>query len=161
MRDNFTGKAVTMARLRKSIYPSPVWSARLLNGEHLRLSFNCPDGISKDEMLARARFQAADFLRWQGAPMPSGQRQHRQPYPKGMRVIHLHMEDRRYPKRKILAAENLDPWQDYSAASLKRPRTTVKHVKTVLANVLKILDGAVNATTAKATLEQAEKLLAA
>ena len=161
MQDNFTGKPVTMASLRKSVYPSPIWTAQLLNGERLRLSFNCPDKTSKEEMIARARFQAADFVKWRGSPVPSGQVQRRQPYPRGMRIIRVYQEDRRYPGRRILAGENVDPWQDYSAASFKRPRTTVKQVKAILADMLGLVNGAGHTPAAKAMIERAEQLLAA
>jgi hypothetical protein len=161
MRDNFTNKHVTMAKLRKSIYPSPIWSGQLINGQRFRLSFNCPDGITNDEMMARARFQAADFLRWHGSPVPTGQVQRETPYPRNMRMIRLFVEDRRRPGRKLTAAVDLDPWQDYSAVTHKRARVTVKQLKAALADVLKLVNGAAHEPAAKATLEQAEQLLAA
>ena len=159
MRDNFTGKPVTMASLRKSIYPSPVWQAQLLNGERFRMSFNCPGGISPEEIIARGRFAAADFIKWRGTPVPSGQVQRRQPYPCDMRIINLRVEDRRYPGRRILAAKSLDPWLDYT--NFKRPRTTVKQVKSILAEVVKLVNGAGHTPAARAALDRAEKLLAA
>lgn len=152
-----------MASLRKSVYPSPVWQAHLSNGETLRLSFNCPGDASIDEITARARFQAADFIQWIGGPVPSGQEQHEEPYPRDLRIIRLYVEDRRRPSEPFIIAnsEDLDPWADYNAATFKRPRTTVKQVKAVLADVLKIIDNRTDVATARATLEQAEQLLAA
>ena len=161
MRDNFTGKAVTMASLRKSVYPSPVWRAHLSNGETLRLSFNCPGGASIDELAARARFQAADFIRWTGAPRPAciGGRIDT-PYPRDLRILRLYLEDRRRPGEPwVVAGDDLDPWQDYT--SFKRPRTTVKQVKAILADVLKLVNGAGHTSAARATMEQAEQMLAA
>jgi len=159
MRDNFTGKPVTMARLRKSIYPSPIWQAELSNGETLRLSFNCPGNTSRAEMIARARFQAADFIRWYGSNPGHGLDWQNKPYPRDIRIETLYMRDRR-GETLVIAGSDLDPWQDYSAVSLKNPaKVTVKHLKTVLADVLKIMEGTVDTTTAKATLEQAKQLL--
>ncbi len=149
-----------MASLRKSIYPSPVWQAHLSNGETLRLSFNCPGGISTEEMTARARFQAADFLQWTGGPVPSGQMQRKQPYPRALRIIRLYVEDRRRPGQPFaVAGDDIDPWQDYT--SFKRPRTTVKQVKAILAEVVKLVNGAGHTPAARATIEQAEQMLAA
>ena len=161
MRDNFTGKAVTMASLRKSVYPSPVWQAHLSNGEILRLSFNCPDGASIDEITARARFQAADFIRWTGAPIPSClHREPETPYSRDLRIMRLYLEDRRRPGEPwVVAGDDLDPWQDYTL--FKRPRTTVKQVKAILADVLKLVNGAGHTPAAKATIDQAEQVLAA
>ena len=160
MRDNFTDRPVTMASLRKSVYPSPVWQAHLSNGETLRLSFNCPGGISTEEMMARARFQAADFIQWIGGPVPSGQIQRETPCPHDLRIIRLYVEDRRRPGEPFaIAGDDMDPWQDYT--SFKRPRTTVKQVKAILAEVVKLVNGAGHTPAAKATLEQAERLLAA
>ena len=178
MRDNFTDRPVTMASLRKSVYPSPIWRAHLSNGEMLRLSFNCPGGISTEEMLARARFQASDFIRWIGAPLPwdlratpaqeallrdqgYGVRQPEKPLPRDLRIIRLYVEDRRCPGEPFMIAnaEDLDPWQDHTA--FKRPRTTVKQVKAVLAEVVKLVNGTAHTPAARATLEQAEQLLAA
>lgn len=53
----------------------------------------------------------------------------------------------------------MDPWQDYTA--FKRPRTTVKQVKAILAEMVKLVNGAGHTPAAKATLEQAEQMLAA
>ena len=161
MRDNFTGRPVTMASLRKSVYPSPVWQAHLSNGETLRLSFNCPGGISVDEIVARARFQAADFIQWTGAPIPSClRREPVAPYPRNLRIIRLYLEDRRQPDKPfIIAGDDMDPWQDYT--SFKRPRTTVKQVKAILAELVKLVNGAGHTPAAKATLERAEQMLAA
>ena len=124
-------------------------------------SCNCPGGISIDERTARARLQAADFIKWIGAPRPScigGQIE--APYPRDLRITQLYLEDRRQPDALfIMAGENLDPWADYTA--FKRPRTTVKQVKAILAGVLKLVNGAGHAPTAKATIAQAEQMLAA
>ncbi len=160
MRDNFTGKPVTMASLRKSVYPSPVWQAHLSNGETLRLSFNCPGGISTEEIVARARFQATDFIQWTGGPVPSGQMQRKQPYPRDLRIIRLYVEDRRRPGEPFaIAGDDLDPWQDYT--KFKRARTTVKQVKAILAEVVKLVNGAGHTPAARATLDRAEQILAA
>ena len=169
-----------MASLRKSVYPSPVWQAHLSNGETLRLSFNCPGGISTEEMIARARFQASDFIRWIGAPLPwelrttpaqeallrdqgYGVRQPEKPLPRNLRIIRLYVEDRRRPGEPFMIANtsDLDPWADYTASVFKRPRTTVKQVKAILADVLKLVNGAGHSPAARATLEQAEQMLAA
>ena len=151
-----------MASLRKSVYPSPVWQAHLSNGETLRLSFNFPGGISTEEMVARARFQAADFIQWTGGPMPSGQVQRNEPYPRDLRIIRLYVEDRRQPGEPwAIVGDDMDPWADYSAATFKRPRTTVKQVKAILAEVVKLVNGAGHSPAARATLEQAEQMLAA
>lgn len=160
MRDNFTGKAVTMASLRKSVYPSPVWQAHLSNGETLRLSFNCPGNVSVDELAARARFQAADFIRWTGAPVPSGQVQRDAPYPRDLRIKRLYLEDRRRPDAPyVIVGHDLDPWQDWTG--FKRPRTTVKQVKAILADVLQLVNGAGHTPAAKTIIDQAEQVLAA
>lgn len=160
MRDNFTDRPATMASLRKSIYPSPVWQAHLSNGETLRLSFNCPGGISTEEIIARARFQAADFIQWTGGPVPSGQVQRKEPYPRDLRIIRLYVEDRRRPGKPFaIAGRDMDPWQDYT--NFRRPRTTVKQIKAVLADVLKLVNGAGHTPTARTTLDRAEKMLAA
>ena len=166
-----------MASLRKSIYPSPVWQAHLSNGETLRLSFNCPGGISTEEMIARARFQASDFIRWIGAPLPwelrttpaqeallrdqgYGVRQPEKPLPRDLRIVRLYLEDRRKPGEPFaIAGDDMDPWLDYT--SFKRPRTTVKQVKAILAEVVKLVNGAGHSPAAKATLDRAEQMLAA
>ena len=70
------------------------------------------------------------------------------------------MRDRR-DEALITAGTNLDPWASYSAATFKRPRTTVKQVKAILADVLKLVNGAGHTPAAKSTLKQAEQLLAA
>ena len=152
-----------MASLRKSVYPSPVWQAHLSNGETLRLSFNCPGEISADEINARARFQAADFIQWTGAPIPSCLgRDPVTPYPRDLRIMRLYLEDRRQPgKPWAIVGDDMDPWADYSAASFKRPRTTIKQVKAILAEVVKLVNGAGHSPAARATLEQAEQMLAA
>ena len=151
-----------MASLRKSVYPSPVWQAHLSNGETLRLSFNCPGGISTEEMVARARFQAADFIRWTGAPIPSClHREAETPYPHNLRIVRLYVEDRRRPGEPFIIANStaLNPWADYT--EFKRPRTTVKQVKAILAEVVKLVNGAGYSPAAKATLDRAEQMLAA
>ncbi len=51
------------------------------------------------------------------------------------------------------------PLQDYT--KFRRPRTTVKQVKAILAEVVKLVNGAGHAPAAKATLDRAEKMLAA
>ena len=95
--------------------------------------------------------------------MPAGWPHPRdEPYPRDLRIVRLYVEDRRRPGEPfIVTGDDMDPWADYSAATFKRPRTTIKQVKAILADVLKIIDGAADITKAKATLEQAEQLLAA
>ena len=158
MRDNFSGKRWNGTR----VYPSPVFQAHLSNGEIVRLSYGCPAKATTDEICARARFQIADYIQWTGGPVPAGWPHPREePYPRDLRIIRLYVEDRRRPGEAFIIAnsEDLDPWADYSAASFKRPRTTVKQVKAILTDVLRLVNA--ESVQARETIEKAEQLLAA
>ena len=109
--------------------------------------------------MARARFQAADFVRWHGSNPGHGQVWRAKPYPRDLRILRLYLEDRRRPAPPIVVGEDMNPWQDYTG--FKRPRVTIKQVKMILADVLKLVNGAAETPAAKALLDQAEQVLAA
>ena len=86
-------------------------------------------------------------------------------FPTAARVIRLYVEDQRCNGPWLIdPIENLNPWsEDARPVKNGKRKPVVKKAdwQRALRDVLNILDGSVDAVAARATLEQAEQLLAA
>ena len=165
MIDSYTGKKITKAM--GSIWPAPAVQYHMTSGRVARVSFWAPSKAGPQELVARGVLVACATIPAIGFSFPQDRmpavHPSIRPYDRSDRILRLYVEDKTKPGLPfhVHQGDAIDPWNPPELAKIKAPRTTVKQVKTILAEVLSILDGKADAAKARLVLAQAEELLAA
>ncbi len=165
MIDTYTGKKIT--RAMGSIWPAPAVQYHMTSGRVARVSFWAPSKASPQELIERGAMVACSMIPTHGVSflqdrMPVTHPLN-PPYDYDDRILRLYVEDKTRPGLPfhVYQGDAIDPWNPPELAKIKAPRTSVKQVKTILAEVLSILDGKADAAKARLVLAQAQELLAA
>ncbi len=165
MIDSYTGKKITKAM--GSIWPAPAVQYHMTSGRVARVSFWAPSKASPQELVERGVMVACSMIPTHGTSFPGDRMPTTHPlnppYDRDDRMLRLYVEDKTKPGLPfhVWQGGNINPWEPPRLTKIKAPRTTVKQVKTVLADVLSILDGKADTAEAQLVLAQAEELLAA
>ena len=165
-RDSYTGRTISWATCKKLVYPYPVFQAHMSDARVIRMAFWAPNSADDTELIERARRFACFHIRHYGEPYQGFVGKWPEvPYSRDDRVIRLYVEDQRCNGPWLIdPIENLNPWsEDARPVKNGKRKPVVKKAdwQRALRDVLNILDGSVDAVAARATLEQAEQLLAA
>ncbi len=156
MLDTYTGKKIT--RAMGSLWPAPAVQYHMASGRVARVSFWAPSKATPQELIERGVSVACRTIYYHGTMRAD---KHGVPYGHDDRIMRLYVEDKAKPGPFHAYEGEIDPWNPSELSGVKPTRITVKQVKTVLADVLSILDGGLSHDKAKEVLAQAEELLAA
>lgn len=165
MIDSYTGKKITKAM--GSIWPAPAVQYHMTSGRVARVSFWAPSKASPQELVERGVMVACSMIPTHGVSFPQDRMPTTHPlnppYDPDDRILRLYVEDKTKPGLPFHAYQGgaIDPWNPPELAKIKAPRTTVKHVKAALADVLALFGERPDCPKACAVLAQAEELLAA
>ena len=161
MIDTYTGKKIT--RAMGSIWPAPAVQYHMTSGRVARISFWAPSKASPQELVERGVMVACSMIPTHGISETGLTSHFNPPYDRDDRILRLYVEDKTKPGLPfhVWQGDEIDPWNMPELAKIKPPRTTVKQVKTILADVLAVLGGKADTAEARLVLTQAEELLAA
>ena len=157
MLDTYTGKKITKSM--GSLYPAPCVELHLTSGRRMRYTFWAPSKVGPQELIERGIEAGCSLARTIGTNPNDAY--NCWVYP-DERIFRLYVQDKsRVGPWHVCDIDEIDPWNLPALGNIKPKRITVKQVKTVLADVLSILDGGLSHDKAKEVLAQAEELLAA
>lgn len=157
MIDSYTGKKIT--RAMGSLWPAPCVEMHFTSGRRMRYTFWAPSKAGPQELIERGILAGASLARNIGTDPNDAY--NCWVYP-NEHIFRLYVEDKsRVGPWHVCELEDLDPWNLPALGNIKARRTTVKQVKTILADVLSILNGKTDTAKARLVLAQAQELLAA